>query len=75
MKNLGLILTLAAMPLSCGSPTSPSPASTPSHNTSKTVDANVLSQDEADAHAASSINEKNADAELEKLKREINGGG
>jgi hypothetical protein len=73
MKNLGLILTLAALPLSCGSPTSPS--STPSSSTSKTIDANVLSQDEADAHAASSINEKNADAELEKLKREINGGG
>ena len=34
----------------------------------------LISQDEADAKAAAAIKKENADAELEKLKKELNGG-
>ena len=34
----------------------------------------LMSQDEADAQANQSINQVNADAELEKLKKELGGG-
>lgn len=37
--------------------------------------ADVPTQDEADAAAAQSIDKQNADAEFEKLKNEIGGGG
>ncbi|MEO6708940.1 MAG: hypothetical protein ABI054_07430 [Planctomycetota bacterium] len=82
--NSKLALSLVALGLAgCASkePSSPKPAPTQdplarnpgSLEELPPVDA-PMSQDEADANAAKQIQKDNADAELEKLKKELSGG-
>jgi hypothetical protein len=74
MKKLIWIAAVAALATSCGSTKDSSGSSGSSSGSMKQVDTNLMSQDDADAQAAKSITSNNADAELEKLTREIGGG-
>ena len=76
----GVVMVLAAgcakdessSPTPAAQPAS-APAAVPSADDAPEV--TIPTQDEADAQAADAITEENADAELEKLKEEIEGGG
>jgi membrane-bound lytic murein transglycosylase B len=80
MKHTLSVIALA-FAAACSSQESPAPASGPASATNA-ADAGadpdvstVPTQDEADAAAKGSIDAKNADAEFDKLKKDIEGGG
>ena len=77
-------LALAALSFACGgTESSAAPAAAKSAPAKPAADAALLpptaepvpTADEAAAQAAKEIDEKNADAELEKLKKDLDGGG
>ena len=81
MKQSILACIVLASTLACTTPekssSSPTPASGASSDLLTPEEANILSQEEANRRADASIDEANADAELEKLERELaeEGGG
>ena len=81
MKRSILACIALASTLACGSPDKSSSSPTPPGGASSELltpdEANILSQEEANRRADASIDESNADAELEKLERELaeEGGG
>jgi len=65
----------AASPLDRGGEGNPSGAETPDDRLLSDEDAAIPTQEEADREAEQAITEENADQELEKLEKELEGGG
>lgn len=74
IHRLTLVLSLAALGACTVKESSSPEASAPEETLLAPADAAIPTEEEAAAAAAKAIDEKNADAELEKLKQEIEGG-
>lgn len=72
---LPLLIALACKDSSTSTTSASQPAPTPSKAWQFDTKDLPPSQTDLDAQASKDINEKNADAEFEKLKKEIEGGG
>ena len=74
-KTILISVAVLALAACSGSESGAAPAPSAGTKSAPTLELPALpTQDEADAQAEKSINEKNAEAEFEKLKKELDGG-